>query len=42
VPVDLAGCDRSAQVLEIVAQLLALNSSAKDLPTPNIIPLITR
>jgi hypothetical protein len=42
VPVDSTGCNRSAQVLEVVTQLLALNSSAKDLPTPNIIPLITR
>jgi hypothetical protein len=42
IDVDPKGDDLSSQVLEIVAQLLALSTSAKDLPTPNIIPVITR
>jgi len=42
VPIDPKGHDRSGQVLEFLAELLALNSSAKDLPAPNIIPLISR
>ena len=42
VNVDPRGCDRSAQVMELVMELLALNNSAKDLPAPSVIPVITR
>jgi hypothetical protein len=42
VAVDAAGNDRSAQVMEVVIQLLAQNNSAKDLPAPSILPVITR
>lgn len=43
VPIDASGtCNRSGQVLDLVAELLALNSSAKSLPAPNIIPVISR
>jgi hypothetical protein len=42
VDVDPKGSDLSSQIIELVAQLLALNTAAKDLPTPNIIPVITR
>ena len=40
--VDPKGCDRSSQVLEVVLELLALNNSAKDLPAPSVIPILTR
>jgi hypothetical protein len=39
-PVDPSNTDHSAQVLEFVAQLLALSSSSKDLPAPGVITLI--
>lgn len=43
VPIDVNGTrNRSGQVLDLVAELLALNSSAKNLPAPNIIPVISR
>lgn len=42
IPVDPQGNDRSSQVLNLLSQLLALNSSAKDLPTPTVIPVIAR
>lgn len=41
VVMDPSGSDRSGQVLSIVSQLLALNRSAKDFPTPSVIPLLT-
>jgi hypothetical protein len=40
--VDPSGCDRSSQVMELVLELLALNNSAKDLPAPSVIPVLTR
>jgi hypothetical protein len=40
--VDPMGCDRSSQVLELVLELLALNNSAKNLPAPSAIPVLTR
>jgi hypothetical protein len=40
--VDPKGCDRSSQVVELVLELLALNNSAKDLPAPSVIPILTR
>jgi hypothetical protein len=40
--VDPMGCDRSSQVMELVLELLALNNSAKDLPAPSAIPVLTR
>ena len=40
--VDPSAKDRSAQVLELVLQLLAQNNSAKDLPAPSVIPVISR
>ena len=39
---DPTGCDRSSQALELVLELLALNNSAKDLPAPSVIPILTR
>jgi hypothetical protein len=42
IDVDPKGCDRSSQVLELVLELLALNNSAKDLPAPSVIPILTR
>jgi hypothetical protein len=42
VKIDPAGNDRSGQVMEIVLQLLALHNSAKDLPAPSVIPVISR
>jgi hypothetical protein len=42
VRVDPNGCDRSSQVMELVLELLALNNSAKDLPAPSVIPVLTR
>jgi len=38
---DPSGHDRSSQVLRVVSQLLALNRSAKDFPTPTVLPLTT-
>jgi hypothetical protein len=38
---DPTGHDRSGQVLRILTQLLALNRSAKDFPTPSIVPIIS-
>jgi hypothetical protein len=40
--VDPTGHDRTAQVMELVTELLALNNSAKDLPAPSVLPVITR
>jgi hypothetical protein len=42
IPVDAMGCDRSSQVLELVLELLALNNSAKNLPAPSAIPVLSR
>lgn len=42
VRIDPRGEDRSGQVFRVVTQLLALNRSAKDFPTPTVIPLISR
>jgi hypothetical protein len=42
VSVDPTGRDRSVQVMEFVTQLFALSNSAKDLPAPNFISVITR
>jgi hypothetical protein len=41
VDVDPSGCDRSSQVMELVLELLALNNSAKDLPSPSVLPVLT-
>ena len=41
ISVDPSGCDRSSQVMELVLQLLALNNSAKDLPSPAVLPVLT-
>jgi hypothetical protein len=41
VGVDPSGCDRSSQVMELVLELLALNNSAKDLPSPAVLPVLT-
>jgi hypothetical protein len=41
VNMDPSGTDRSGQVLRILTQLLALNRSAKDFPTPSIVPIIS-
>ena len=42
VSVDPVGHDRSVQVMEFVTQLFALSNSAKDLPAPSFISVITR
>ena len=42
IAVDPKGCDRSSQVLGLLAELLALNTSAKNLPAPNVITVLTR
>jgi hypothetical protein len=42
VSVDPSGHDRSVQVMEFVTQLFALSNSAKDLPAPSFISVITR
>ncbi|MGD0432578.1 MAG: hypothetical protein ABSA58_15960 [Acetobacteraceae bacterium] len=39
-PVDPSNADHSAQVLEFAAQLMALSSSSKDLPSPGVVTLI--
>lgn len=39
---DPSGQDRSGQVLRVLTQLLALNRSAKDFPTPAVVPIISR
>jgi hypothetical protein len=41
VKVDSSGEDRSSQVLELLAELIALNNSSKDLPAPNVITVIS-
>jgi hypothetical protein len=41
VNMDPSGTDRSGQVLRVLTQLLALNRSAKDFPTPSIVPIIS-
>ena len=40
VDVDPTARDRSAQVMELALELLALNTSAKELPAPSILPVI--
>jgi hypothetical protein len=42
VDVDPTGRDRSSQTMELVLQLLALNTSAKELPAPSILTIIPR
>jgi hypothetical protein len=42
VNIDPEAKDRSGQVLRVVTQLLALNRSAKDFPTPATVPIISR
>jgi hypothetical protein len=39
--VDASGENESSRVLELLAELIALNSSAKDLPAPNVITVIS-
>jgi hypothetical protein len=41
VSVDITGKNMSSRVLELLAELIALNSSAKDLPAPNVITVIS-
>jgi hypothetical protein len=41
ISVDPAGHDYSSRVVQLLSELIALNSSAKDLPTPNVISVIT-
>jgi hypothetical protein len=41
VEVDPYGNNMSSRVLELVAELIALHSSAKDLPAPNVITVIS-
>jgi hypothetical protein len=41
ISVDPSGLDYSSRVVQLLSELIALNSSAKDLPTPNVIPVIT-
>jgi len=40
VSIDPSGADRSSEVMEIVLQLLALNTSAKTLPAPSVITVL--
>lgn len=40
IAVDPSGRDRSSEVMEIVLQLLALNTSAKTLPAPSVISIL--
>ena len=40
VSIDPSGADRSSQVMAIVLQLLALNTSAKTLPAPSVITVL--
>jgi hypothetical protein len=41
IAVDPSGQDRSAQVMEIVSQLFALNNSAKNLPSSSLISVLS-
>jgi len=41
ISLDPSGADRSGQVMEIVSQLFALNNSAKDLPSSNLISVLS-
>jgi hypothetical protein len=41
ITVDQSGADMSSRVIELLAELLALNNSAKDLPAPNVITVIS-
>jgi hypothetical protein len=41
VEIDPEAKNRSGQVLRVMTQLLALNRSAKDFPTPSIVPIIS-
>ncbi len=40
ISIDPSGADRSSEVMEIVLQLLALNTSAKTLPAPSVISIL--
>ncbi|HUC18649.1 MAG TPA: hypothetical protein VMA37_13285 [Acetobacteraceae bacterium] len=40
VAVDPSGADRSSEVMEVVLQLLALNTSAQTLPAPSVISIL--
>jgi hypothetical protein len=40
--IDPSGHDRSSEVMEIVSQLFALNNSAKNLPAPNVISVLSQ
>jgi hypothetical protein len=40
VVIDPSGADRSSEVMEVVLQLLALNTSAKTLPAPSVISIL--
>jgi hypothetical protein len=42
IQIDPSGQDRSAEVMEIALQLFALNNSAKDLPAPNVISVLSQ
>jgi hypothetical protein len=42
IEIDPSGQDRSAEVMEIALQLFALNNSAKDLPAPNVISVLSQ
>jgi hypothetical protein len=41
VKVDASGQDKSSRVIQLLAELIALNNSAKDLPAPNVITVIS-
>jgi hypothetical protein len=41
VKVDATGKDMSSRVLQLLSELIALNNSAKDLPAPNVITVIS-
>jgi len=40
IAVDPSGADRSSEVMEVVLQLLALNTSAQTLPAPSVISIL--
>ena len=40
--VDQSGADRSGRVIQVLTELIALNNSARDLPAPSVVPVITR
>jgi len=41
VGIDPSGADRSAEVMQIVLQLIALNNSAKNLPAPSVLSIVS-